>query len=233
MFAGHRVQRTQLIVGLVFFISIMVPITGAAGPYFVQEPAEHGVVQEGDAQHAEEKAHGPDAKPWFYWPAKWFNFVALCGLLYWVLVVPPGVIRDIFSFSGLKVILSERAASIFAARDLAAQQSEDATQVLSASEQRLSKIDEEVATLVEEAHRDAEREKVRALEDGKQQAERIIEVAEREVSNERVGAKRELRTFVAELAVNMAATNLADHLTPDDHNELIRDYLSRLGRSMA
>ena len=233
MFAGHRVQRTQLIVGLVFFISIMVPITGAAGPYFVQEPAEHGVVQEGDAQHAEEEAHGPDAKPWFYWPAKWFNFVALCGLLYWVLVVPPGVIRDIFSFSGLKVILSERAASIFAARDLAAQQSEDATQVLSASEQRLSKIDEEVATLVEEAHRDAERAKVRALGDGKQQAERIIEVAEREVSNERVGAKRELRTFVAELAVNMAATNLADHLTPDDHNELIRDYLSRLGRSMA
>jgi len=233
MFAGHRVQRTQLIVGLVFFTSIMVPITGAAGPYFVQEPAEHGVVQEGGAQHAEEEAHGPDAKPWFYWPAKWFNFVALCGLLYWVLVVPPGVIRDIFSFSGLKVILSERAASIFAARDLAAQQSEDATQVLSASEQRLSKIDEEVATLVEEAHRDAEREKVRALEDGKQQAERIIEVAEREVSNERVGAKRELRTFVAELAVNMAATNLADHLTPDDHNELIRDYLSRLGRSMA
>ena len=233
MFAGHRVQRTQLIVRLVFFISIMVPITGAAGPYFVQEPAEHGVVQEGDAQHAEEEAHGPEAKPWFYWPAKWFNFVALCGLLYWVLVVPPGVIRDIFSFSGLKVILSERAASIFAARDLAVRQSEEATRVLSGSEQRLSKIDEEVATLVEEAHRDAEREKVRALEDGKQQAERIIEVAEREVSNERVGAKRELRTFVAELAVNMAATNLADHLTPDDHNELIRDYLSRLGKSMA
>ena len=233
MFAGHRVQRTQLIVRLVFFISIMVPITGAAGPYFVQEPAEHGVVQEGDAQHAEEEAHGPDAKPWFYWPAKWFNFVALCGLLYWVLVVPPGVIRDIFSFPGLKVILADRAASIFVARDLAVQQSEEATRVLSGSEQRLSKIDEEVATLVEEAHRDAEREKGRASEDGKRQAERIIEVTEREVNNERVGANRELRTFVADLAVNMAATNLADQLTPDDHNELIRDYLSRLGKSMA
>ena len=233
MFAAHRVQRTQLIVALFLFISIMVPITGSAGPYFVQEPSEHIVVQEGDAQHAEEEAHGPEAKPWFYWPAKWFNFVALCGLLYWVLVVPPGVIRDIFSFPGLKVILADRTASIFAARDLAVRQSEEATRVLSGSEQRLSKIDEEVATLVEEAHRDAERDKGRALKDGKRQAERIIEVAEREVNNERVGANRELRTFVADLAVNMAATNLADHLTPDDHNELIRDYLSRLGKSMA
>ena len=233
MFSGHPMQPSQLIVGLAFFISIMVPITGSAGTYSVQEPAEHTVVQEADAQHAEEEAHGPEAKPWFYWPAKWFNFVALCGLLYWVLVVPPGVIRDIFSFPGLKVILADRAASIFVARDLAVQQSEEAARVLSGSEQRLSKIDEEVATLVEEAHRDAEREKGRASEDGKRQAERIIEVTEREVNNERVGANRELRTFVADLAVNMAATNLAAQLTPDDHNELIRDYLSRLGKSMA
>ena len=206
----------------------------------VSRPAEGiqaGSAQElhagNDAQHAEEEAHGPEAKPWFHWPAKWFNFVALCGPLYWVLVVPPGVIRDIFSFPGLKVILADRAASILVARDLAVQQSEEATRVLSGSEQRLSKIDEEVATLVEEAHRDAEREKGRASEDGKRQAERIIEVTEREVNNERVGANRELRTFVADLAVNMAATNLADQLTPDDHNELIRDYLSRLGKSMA
>ncbi|MCS5703216.1 MAG: ATP synthase F0 subunit B, partial [Acidobacteria bacterium] len=128
---------------------------------------------------------------------------------------------------------ADRTASIFAARDLAVRQSDEATRVLSGSEQRLSKIDEEVATLVEEAHRDAEREKGRASEDGKRQAERIIEVTEREVNNERVGANRALRTFVADLAVNMAATNLADQLTPDDHNELIRDYLSRLGKSMA
>jgi len=233
MFAGHPSQPSQLIVRLAFFISILVPIAAFAGTYTVQEPAEHIAVQEGDAQHVEDEAHGPEAKPWFYWPAKWFNFVALCGLLYWVLVVPPAVIRDIFSFSGLKVVLADRAQSIFAARDLALQQSEEATRVLSGSEQRLSKIDEEVATLVEEARQDAEREKGRALEDGERQAERIIEVAEREVNNERVGANRELRTFVADLAGNMAATNLAAHLTSDDHNELIRDYVSRLGKSMA
>ncbi len=202
-----------------------------------QDPAD-AVIQEGgeltgvDA-HAAEGEHEPEAKPWFYWPAKWFNFIALCGLMYWVLVVTPPVIGDLFSFPGLKVVLTERAAGIIAARDLAGQQSEEAARLLSESEERLSRIDEEVAALASDAHRDAAGEKERAQEDGKLQAEKIIEVAGREVDNERVSANRHLRVFVADLAVSMAARNLTEHLTPDDRDRLIRDYLSRLGKSMA
>lgn len=202
-----------------------------------QDP-EDAVVQEGGEltgveAHAETGDHEAEAKPWFYWPAKWFNFIALCGLLYWMLVVPPAAIQDIFSYPGLRVIFVERAAGIIAARDLAKQQSEEALRVLSESEQRLSKIEDEVAALATDAGRDAEREKGRALEEGKLQAEKLLEVAGREVDNERVGATRQLRAFVADLAVNMAARNLAEHLTPDDRDRLIRDYLSRLGKSMA
>lgn len=202
------------------------------------EDAAVQIVQEGGEltgveAHAEDEAHEAEPKPWFHWPAKWFNFIALCGLLYWVLVVTPPFIGDLFSFPGLKVVLAERAAGIIAARDLAVRQSEEAARMLSESEQRLSKIEAEVAALVSDAHRDADGEKERALEDGKLQAEKIIQVAGREVDNQRVGANRQLRAFVADLAVNMAARNLAEHLTPDDQNRLIRDYLSRLGTSMA
>ena len=218
----------------VVLISFTVPTAAFAGLYSLQEPAGHVLTQEGgDAHDDQEAVHEANSKPWFYWPAKWFNFIALCGLLYWVLVVPPGFIEDIFSFPGLRVVLSERAAGIAAARDLAAQQSEDATRVLAESKQRFSKIDEEVAVLLSDAHQDAAREKERALEDGKLQAEKIIEVAKREVSNERLGAKRQLRTFVAGLAVSMATKTLADYLTPEDQDDLIRDYLSRLGKSLA
>ncbi len=202
-----------------------------------QDP-EDAVVQEGGEltgveAHAEAGDHEAEAKPWFYWPAKWFNFFALCGLMYWVLVVTPPVIGDLFSFPGLKVVLTERSAAIIGARDLAVRQSEEAVRLLSASEERLSKIEDDVAALVSDARRDAKREKERALEDGKLQAEKIIQVAGREIDNERVGANRQLRAFVADLAVNMAARNLAEHLTPDDQDRLIRDYLSRLGTSMA
>jgi F0F1-type ATP synthase membrane subunit b/b' len=58
-------------------------------------------------------------------------------------------------------------------------------------------------------------------------------VAQREVTNERVAAHRQLRGFVADLAVNLAAKSLAEHLTADDQDRLIREYLSHLGRSMA
>ncbi len=257
MFTCGAPRATTLAGAFVLLASLTVPVAVLADPgsaaLQVQEPAavapqnpeeqppqdpEDPVLQEGSElagveAHAEDEAHEAEPKPWFHWPAKWFNFIALCGLLYWVLVVPPAAIGDLFSFPGLRVVLADRSASIIAARDLAAQQSEEAARMLSASEQRLSKIEDEVAALVSDAHRDADGEKERALEDGKLQAEKIIQVAGREVDNERVGANRQLRAFVADLAVNMATRNLAEHLTPDDQDRLIRDYLSRLGTSMA
>ena len=200
-----------------------------------QEPEAHAEQEDTHAadEHAADEEHEAEPKPWYYWPAKWFNFIALAGLLYWVLVIPPPAVQDIFSFAGLKVILSERSSAIVEARDLAVRQSEEASQLLVDSEQRLTQIEEEVAGLVSSGREDAERESVRADEVGKQQAEKILQVAEREVTNERISAQRQLRRHVAELAVSMAERNLADHLTADDQDRLIREYLSRLGRDMA
>ncbi len=199
-----------------------------------QDPEEHAEVQEG-AELAGVELHGEEGepKPWFYWPAKWFNFIALCGLLYWMLVIPPVPIQDIFSFPGLKVILADRAVAIIAARDLAAQQRDGAASILTESEQRLDKIEDELEALVAEARGDADHEKDRAFEDGKLQSAKILEVAEREVNNEAVTAHRQLRGFVADLAVNMAQKSLSEHLTAEDQDRLIRDYLSRLGQSVA
>jgi F-type H+-transporting ATPase subunit b len=199
-----------------------------------QEQDDHAASQEGhgDDEHADE-AHADEPKPWYYWPAKWTNFVLLVAFLWWMLVSPPAAIQDIFSFAGLKVILRDRAAGIIAARELAAQQKEEASRLLSESDERLAAIEQEVAALVQTARSDAEREATRSLEEGKQQADKILHIAEREVKHERLTAQRQLRGFVADLAVKLAERNLEDHLTADDQDRLIRDYLSRLGDSMA
>jgi F-type H+-transporting ATPase subunit b len=198
----------------------------AQGPALAPQDPAHP-----EEEHVEEEEHAE--RPWWVMPARWINFTLLMALLWWVLVVPPAPVQDIFTFPGLKVILSERAAAVLAARDLAARQRREAEQVLTESELRLSKIEDEVAALVAAARSDAEREKVRALEDGKVQAEKIVEVAGREVKNERLAAHRQLRGFVADLAVNMARRSIEQHLTPEDQDRLIRDYLARLGESMA
>ncbi|MGD8328057.1 MAG: ATP synthase F0 subunit B [Acidobacteriota bacterium] len=206
-----------------------------------QEPGEHAVGQDpqeppaGEEQvheRFEEEEHGAP-KAWWYWPAKWTNFIALVALLYWMLVIPPAAIQDIFSFPGLKVIFAERANAIIASRDLAAEQRLEAAAILGDSQQRLERIEEEVTELVADARSDAEREKERAAVDGKAQADKIAEVAQREIAHQRVAAQRQLRGFVADLAVNMAEQSLTEHLTADDQDRLIREYVARLGQSMA
>lgn len=201
-------------------VSAMAPAAPLAAP---QEPGEEHAATE----------HEADPRAWWYWPSKWFNFIALAALLYWMLVIPPQAVQDIFSFPGLRVVFVERAREILAARDLAAQQQQEAARLLADSEQRLSKIADEVAALVADARSDAEAEQSRALRDGRAQAEKIHEVAERELRHQRVAAQRQLRRFVADLAVSLAETNLAQHLTADDQDRLIREYLARLGPSLA
>jgi F-type H+-transporting ATPase subunit b len=214
----------------------------ATAPSMAQEPEvlaapapEDGAQAEQQPAADEHAAETDEAAPkaWWHWPSKWINFIMLVGLLYWMLVIPPAAVGDIFSYPGLKVIFVERAAAIVAARDLAAEQRQHAMQMLADSEQRLAKIAEEVGALVAEARGDADREAARAGEDGKTQAQKIHQVAQREVANERVAAHRQLRRFVADLAVNLAAKSLFEHLTADDQDRLIREYLSRLGQSLA
>jgi F-type H+-transporting ATPase subunit b len=203
------------------------PVTAPAPrqePQAEQESAEEQLAAE---------THEEATKEWWHWPAKWINFIMLSGLLYWMLVIPPAAVQDIFSYPGLKVVFVERAAAIGAARDLAAEQKQHATQMLADSEQRLAKIEEEVGALVAEARRDADSEAARAAAEGKMQAQKIHEVAQREVTNEGVAAHRQLRVFVADLAVNLASKSLAEHLNADDQDRLIREYLSHLGPSMA
>lgn len=188
--------------------------------------------EQAEQEHVAE-THEVATKPWWHWPSKWINFLMLSALLYWVLVIPPPAVQDIFSYPGLKAIFVDRGLAIIAARDLAAEQKQHATQMLADSQQRLAKIEEEVGALVVEARCDADREAERAGEDGKTQAQKIHQVAQREVTNERVAAHRQLRGFVANLAVNMAEKSLAEHLTADDQDRLIREYLSHLGQSVA
>jgi len=222
-----------LTVPVVAAASVAPGVAPASAYTAAQEPEAPAPAEQAGDEHAAEEAHETEAKAWWYWPSKWFNFIALCALLWWMLVNPPPAIQDIFSFSGLKTIFIERGAAIIAARDLAVEQKGDAAQLLSDSEQRLTKIEEEVAGLVAEARSDAVAEQERALKDGAAQAQKIHDVARREVGYEGVAAQRQLRGFVADLAVNLAKNSLAEHLTPDDQDRLIREYLSRLGPSMA
>ena len=104
---------------------------------------------------------------------------------------------------------------------------EKAEQRLRAVEERLSRLDSEIAAVREQSERDSANDEVRikhAMEDEKK---KIVASAEQEVAAAGAAAERRLRTFAAELAVDRATSRL--HLTEGDDRTLIQEFASNLG----
>jgi F-type H+-transporting ATPase subunit b len=103
---------------------------------------------------------------------------------------------------------------------------EEARTRLSSVEERLSKLDEQIATMLNTAEADAAKEEERmraAIEDEKT---RILASANTEIQSATLNARRELQKFAAELAVDQAAHKLV--VTPEADRFLIEGFAGRL-----
>jgi F-type H+-transporting ATPase subunit b len=105
---------------------------------------------------------------------------------------------------------------------------EDANSRLSAVEAKLSSLDDEIARFRNEVeqqiHHDEERSKA-ALEE---ESARIVAAAEQELSVAAAQAKRGLRHFAADLAIEQAARQLV--LTPETDRALIAEFVRETGK---
>lgn len=233
----------RLLLAIVVAVAMLAPagVWAAAGAEPLEQQAHAGATaseasagQAGqEAEHAPGDEHGAaqehEPAPWWEFPARLLNFGLLVALLWWGLVRTPPAIGEIFSFPGLAPLLANRASQIKEDKAVAQERKGRAREILDSTASRLDRIEVEVAELVEEARGDAEREKRRAEKEGRERAEKIRETASRELRAESLGAQRQLREFVARLAVDMAEKTLRRHLTPADQERLRRDYLSRIG----
>jgi len=251
---AFRVGRAALFIGLLLIVALAVPNVFAADQH--EEPAaeqheEPAVEQheattseqhdgegtqashEGEGEHAEEGEHGAAAAshgmPWSEVIFRWINFVLLSALMYWMIVIPPPFIQDIFSFPGLRVVMANRSEAIVSAKALAKKQQQEAEQILTVSAERLAKIEGEVDGLLAQARADGKREQQTADENGRAQADKIRELAKRELGTETSSAQRKLREHVAQLAVGMAEKLIRENLGREDQQRLVDDYISRLG----
>ena len=105
---------------------------------------------------------------------------------------------------------------------------EDANTRLSAVEAKLANLDEEIAKFAhrggEQIAQDEKRSKA-ALEE---ESARIVASAEQEIGVAAAQAKRGLRHFAADLAIDQAAKQLV--LTPETDRALIAEFVSETGR---
>lgn len=106
--------------------------------------------------------------------------------------------------------------------------SEDARRRLAEVEGRLSRLDSEIAGMKREADENAKAEELRLLAAGEEERRRIVTSAEQEIEMAANAARRELKAYVAELAVQLAEKKI--RVSKDTDEALVRAFTAQMGK---
>jgi F-type H+-transporting ATPase subunit b len=103
---------------------------------------------------------------------------------------------------------------------------EEARARLSAVENRLGKLDGEIAALRSENEQAAAEDEARIHASIEEEKQRILQAAEQEIAAASAAAQRDLRAYAAGIAVDRAASQL--NITPEDDRVLIANFAGKL-----
>jgi F-type H+-transporting ATPase subunit b len=104
---------------------------------------------------------------------------------------------------------------------------EQAHERLAAIEERLSRLDEEIAAISKQAEKDTFEDEARIKASIEAERQRITEAVSRDIAAASSAAQRDLKRFVAGLAVDRAAQRIA--LTEDDDRALVQEFSKSIG----
>lgn len=178
-----------------------------AAPAFAAEAAEG---------HGEAAASGP--------------FAGDVGNVIWTLVIFGLVVFVLGKFAWGPILSGLQAREDFIRESLEKAQSDRLASEarLREYEERLAASRSEATAIVDEARRDAEVVKRKIEQDGKQEYDKMIERAKREISIATEVATRELYTVSARLSTEMASRVLGREVTAQDQERLIAESIAEL-----
>lgn len=110
--------------------------------------------------------------------------------------------------------------------DEARKASEEARQRMGAVEAKLAGLDREIAAYRAQIEQDSLEDEKRIKASLKEESERITAAAEQEINAAAAHARRTLRSFAADLAIEQAAGQLA--LSPEADRALINDFIGQV-----
>jgi F-type H+-transporting ATPase subunit b len=150
-----------------------------------------------------------------YWLCMLLNFVIIAAAIVWLSRMHlPGVFRS-------------RTQSIQSAMKEAQKASEDANRRLAEIEQRLSKLDAEIASMQSTADQEAEAEEARIQAAAEEDRRKIVESAQQEIDAAAKSARRDLKGYAADLAVALAQRQIRVDSSTDQ--ALVHGFAEQLG----
>ena len=108
---------------------------------------------------------------------------------------------------------------------------EEATARLNSVEERLSKLDEQIAGMRSQAEADSVRDEQRTKASVEDEKQKIVAAAEVEIQNATTLARRAIQKYAAELAIEQAERKLV--VTPETDRQLVESFANRLGEGSA
>lgn len=151
-----------------------------------------------------------------YWVFVIINFAIIAGFIYWA------------ASKGLGSAFRARTASIQKGLEDARKASADSDARLKDIEGRLARLDAEVAGIRTAAEADLAAEEQRIRQATEDDARRVVESAESEIAAAAKSARRELKGYAAELAVDLARKQIK--VDPRTDAELLRSFVGQLGK---
>jgi len=160
---------------------------------------------------------------WWDYPGfelwKFINLAIFVPLLIWA----------VNRFLGFKGFLRERKVQIRRDLERAKQERDDAVAKLKEVEERLARLDSEVATIQKQSRREAGEERERIARATETEVAKLSEQAQRDIEGAGKAAKHDLRRFAAERSVALAEEMIRRELRPDDDARLIDRNINELG----
>jgi F-type H+-transporting ATPase subunit b len=196
--------------------------------------AEKGAEHESVAEKKE--GENEDAEAALKESAMVKKFGSLLGIkdpatAYWVFTFINFGILALALGAGIKKVLPglfrSRTASIQKSIEDARKASTEANARLSAIQERLSKLDAEIATIRSTAEEQGRAEEQRLLAATEEEKKKILQSAEQEIAAASASAQRDLKNFAAELAVSLAEKKISVSESAD--RNLVREFTQSLG----
>ena len=211
----NRLVVAMMIIAAAFFVFSTAYATTDHGEHGEEAvAAEHG--DEHAAEHGEDhgEAHG---KGWVATDTyRVMNFAVLAIGLFILLRKP--VAQALNSrIDGIKDQLEELESKKKAAEA-----------ELAKYEDKLSKLESEADTIIEDYKRQGEEAKARILKEAESAADKLEEQAKRNIEHEFEQAKNKLKAEVLEQAMEKAEEMIKSRISPDDQERLVDEYLDKV-----
>jgi F-type H+-transporting ATPase subunit b len=128
-------------------------------------------------------------------------------------------------------IFRKRSQTLRQELDVARKATEEARQRMSAVEAKLAGLDQEIAKFRSQVEQESQEEEKRIKASIKEESERIVGAAEQEIGAATMQARRALRVFAADLAIEHAEKQLA--LTPETDRAVINEFIGHFEDEIA